>query len=171
MATLRERRTAYLRRNGFLPGEARELSRTSRDGLRAPYFQYWIRSRRRLYDNAIRYGWTDRQYRDYIKKQYEEVGGIKYDALGRPRADVWLMLRHLEEKAFRRGEEYESPWKKRGQRREKRKRDTQRVTRRQFLQSAINRVQRSLSRTKNPDKREFFEGQIREYQKQLNRLA
>jgi len=109
---MRQYRYDYLLRQGFLPGEARELSRTSKTGMKATYFQQWIRSRRRIFDNAKRYKWTDKDYRQYIKDQYIKSGFTKPDALDRKRVDVWAMLRRYHETVTDRGDEYESPWKK-----------------------------------------------------------
>ncbi len=124
--TLRQQRARYLINNGFLAGEARQLSQTSRQGMLAPYFQRMVHARRMLRQNAIRYGWTDTRYREYIKQQYTDAEAIIPDILGRRRLDVWKMLRHYEQQAYRRGEEYESPWRKRIQRKSVHKKTTTR---------------------------------------------
>lgn len=152
MATMRQRRIQYFLNQGFFKGEAIELSRTSRGGMRAPYFQRMIRSRRRLYDNSKRYKWTEQEYRDYVKKLYTDRGFVKTDVLGRRRVDVWAMLREFEERARRIGEEYESPWRKRTKRKTEKKREVKRVTRKDMLRSMIRQINRSMGRTTNPQR-------------------
>lgn len=171
MATMRERRYNYLRKNGFFPAEARELSRTSRQGLLAPYFQLWIKSRRRLFANAKRYKWADREYRDYVKKQYTDRGFLKQDSIGRIRIDVWAMLRDYEEKARRRGEEYESPWKKRTRRQSTARREMKRVTRKDMLKSWIIQLDKSIDRTESDARRQQLINQKDTLEQQLKDMG
>ena len=171
MATLRQGRANYLGNNGFLPAEARELSRTSRGGLRSPYFQRWIRSRRGLYQAAIRLGWTEKQYRDRIRKQYEDGGFVKRDSLGRYRADVWAMLRYQEELSRRKGEEYESPWRKKTQRKSGQRREVKRVTKRKALESWIKQLNRNIERTNSESRKAQLRAQRERLADQLRRLG
>ncbi len=171
MPSMRKRKIAYLQRNGFLPSEARQLSRTSHQGLLSPYFQYWIRSRRRLYDNSKMYDWTSQEYRDYIKQQYIDIGALKSDNLGRIRIDVWAMLRYFEEKSYRRGEEYESPWKKRAKRKSVKRQESKRVTRKDMIISMIANIDRSIARTKNPEKRADLMARRNYFQLLLDKLG
>lgn len=166
MASMRERRYNFLVKNGFLPVEARDLSRTSRAGMRAPYFQAMIRSRRSLFNNALRYGWTERQYRDYIRELYTSRGFVRPDKLGRYRPDVWSMLREYEERAHRRGEEYESPWKKRARRKSTRKQEAKRTTRKEALQSWIKQLDKSIERTASESRK----AQLRNQRDNLKRM-
>lgn len=170
MATMRQRRVQYFLNQGFFKSEAIELSRASRTGIRAPYFQAMIRSRRRLWDNAKRYKWTDREYRDYVKKLYIDKGFVKPDVLGRKRVDVWAMLRDYEERARRRGEEYESPWKRRAKRKSAKKQQVKRVTRRDMLVSMIKSIDRSIARTQNPQKLADLRARRNYLQLQLDRM-
>lgn len=170
MATRRQNKIRYLTYQGFLPTEAREYSRTSREGMKAPYFRFMIRSRRRLFDNAKRYGWTLDQYRNYIKQRYRDVGAVKRDVLGRQQIDVWAMLRHYEEMALRRGEEFESPWRKKTKRKSARKKDYKRVTRKQHAQDSITLINQSIARTKNPAKLEVLRAKREFFVEQLKRM-
>jgi len=170
MASMRDRRRAFLMRNGFFPAEAMELSRSSRRGLSAPYFQRFIKSRRRLLDNAKRYGWTDQQLRDYVRKLYTDKGYIKPDKLGRYRPDVWAMLREHEEAAYRRGEEFESPWLKRIRRKSTKKRAIKRTTRRENIVGWIRELDRTIERTKQEYKRQKLLEQKANLQDQLDRM-
>ena len=171
MATLRQRRYNYLKKNGFFPSEARELSRTSRAGMLSPYFQTMVRSRRRLFDNAKRYNWTEQRYRDYVKKLYTNKDFVKEDAIGRRRVDVWAMLRYYEELSRRRGEEYESPWVKRTQRKGEIKRELKRVTKKGMLKSWIIQIDKRISRTRSEYKRQQFEKQKANMENQLKDMS
>lgn len=138
------RYNALIHTYGFLPGEANQLSRTSLSGMHAPYFQRMINARRALFLNARRYGWNDEQYRDAIKRQYTDRGCLKQDTLGRIRADVWQMLRWYEERTAKEAE-YESPWRKRVQRRSSRKSTYKRITRSAMLDNWIAQLNRQIS--------------------------
>jgi len=113
MKQMRKTRYDYLKRQGFLHAEALELSRTSRGGMNAPYFQQMIRSRRAVLQNAKRNNWTQDEYYNHIRKQYSKSGFVKPDKLGRYRPDVWSLLRRYQEARYGKGDEYQSPWKKR----------------------------------------------------------
>jgi len=144
-----------------------ELSRTSRGGMRAPYFQFMIHSRRRLFENAKRYDWGEQKYRDYVKKLYADAGFLKTDKLGRLRVDVWAMLRDYEELAHRRGEEYESPWKKRTRRKSTVKQEMKRVTRKDMLKSWIVQIDRNIERTASEQRKQQLREQKARLEKQL----
>jgi len=113
-----------------------------------------VRSRRRLFENAKRYNWSESQYRDYVKKLYVDAGFLKTDTLGRMRVDVWAMLRDYEELSRRRGEEYESPWKRKLYRKSTAKKEVKRVTRKDMLRSWIKQIERSIERTTSERKRQ-----------------
>ena len=150
---MREKRINYFIRNGFFKSEAIQLSRTSKSGMKAPYFMSMVRSRRRTWENAKRNNWTEKKYRDYIKKQYLDKGFVKSDKLGRKRVDVWALLRDFEERAFRRGEEYESPWIKKTKRKSTTKKTVKRTTRRDMLKSWIANLNKTISRTTSEKKK------------------
>lgn len=154
MATIRSKRIAYLIGNRqlpmFFPGEARELSRISRAGMSAPYVQRWIASRRRLRDNAIANGWSERQYREYIREQYLVKGAMKTDKLFRWKVDVWAMLRDWAERGTKAGEEYTSPWRKKIRNRSTKKKQSKKASRREFLRNWIIDIQKRANRTNDP---------------------
>lgn len=169
-SSLRQRKYDYLLRQGFYPSEAKELSRTSRQGMKAPYFARMIRSRRRTIDNLKRAGKSDRDIRDYIKNQYINNGWLKKDKLGRTLINIWGLLRSHEDKARDIGDEYESPWKKRTYKRSTAKKEHKRTTRRDMLRSLITKLENRISRTANVNRREALEEQLYGYQQQLRRL-
>ena len=136
---------------GFLPGEARHLSKTSRAGMQAPYVQRMILARRALWLNAQRYNWTERQYRDVIKRQYVDRGCVKEDIWGRLYANVWQLLRWYEDRTPI-PEEYESPWRKKGQRRSAQKRAMKTITRKTHLQNWIQELEQKLANSDLTDK-------------------
>lgn len=171
MATMRQQRQQFLQNQGFFPSEAREFSRTSRTGLRAPYFKRMIASRRRLFENAKRYKWTQKRYRDYIRKQYEDKGFVKRDSLGRYRPDFWAMVREWEERSRRRGEEYESPWEKKTQRRSGQKREVKRVTKKKALESWIKQLDRNIARSRSEQRIKKLQEQRQNLQQQLDALG
>lgn len=170
MPSLRNRRYNYLITNGFFPNEAQQLSRTSRAGMKAPYFRTMVKSRRRLFDNAKRYKWSETKYRNYVRQLYINNGWITPDVLGRKRVDVWAMLRYYEERAFRRGEEYESPWKKRLQKKGEKKRQVKRTTRRDMLRSWIAQIDRSIERTRSEYRQRQLQTQRDRLQNQLDTI-
>lgn len=169
-SSIRQRKYEYLINAGFMPAEARELSRTSRTGMRSPYFSRMVQSRRRTVDNLIRLGRSSREIQDYIKRQYVERKFIKRDSMGRLRIDVWQLLRYHEDAAFRRGEEYESPWRKRTRRKATKKRTTKRISKKDMLRSMIKRIDRQIASTGNDTKRERLEETKYGYERELKRL-
>lgn len=169
-STIRQRKYDYLIGAGFYPAEATELSRTSRKGMSAPYFRRLIRSRRRTVENLTNAGYTDRQIRNFIKDVYVKNGWLKRDSLGRVRIDVWQFLRDQEDKAHRRGEEYESPWKKRTKKRSSTKKEKKRVTRKDMLQSLIKKLENRIAKTANENRRLQLEEQRFGYEQQLRKL-
>lgn len=170
-SSIRQRKYDYLIKQGFRHMEAVEFSRTSRSGMKAPYFQHMLRSRKRTVENLKRAGRTDKQIRDYIKKQYVDNNWLKADKLGRVRIDPWKLLREHEDKAHRRGEEYESPWRKRAYKRKSTKKEKKRITRKDMLNSLIEKLQNRIKRTASDRKRLALEDQLFDYQQQLRRMG
>jgi len=168
MATMRSKKIAYLMRQGFFYPEAVELSRTSRAGMKATYFRFMIRSRRRTLDNSKKNNWGDKRYRDFIKQKYIDIGALKPDSLGRMRVDVWAMLRAFEEKARMREDEYESPWRRKGRRKTAKKKQTKRITRKDMIRSFIKKINRQMDRTRDPDKQDELLGKRQKYQRMLD---
>ena len=169
-SSLRQRKFDALISAGFFPSEAEEFSRTSRAGMRAPYFRRMVRSRRRTLDNSVRYNWTRAQYEAHIKKMYADNGFLKQDRLGRIRIDPWQLLRYHEEAAYRRGEEYESPWRKRALRKGVRKREVKRTTRKGMLQSWISEIDHNIARTTNEKRLERLRIQRENLQQELKKM-
>lgn len=170
MLPMRQRKYNYYIKNGWYPQEAIELSRVSREGMKANYFQTMLRSRRRTVENLKGYGYTDTEIREYIKKQYIDKGFIKYDRVGRRRIDVWALVRDYEDKAHRRGEEYDSPWKKRGRTKAQAKRERKRTTRREAIQSWINQLDKTIDRTTNEERRDKLIQQRDNLKDMLNKM-
>jgi len=164
-STLRQRKYNFFIRNGFFPQEATQLSRTSRSGMKAPYFRFMIRSRKRTLDNAKRYGWSEKQFHDYILQQYRNLGIAPSDPF-----KIWKLLRHFEEIAYRRGEEYDSPWRKRIRRKSGKKREMKRTTRKSMLSSWIAEIDRTIARTTNESKLERLRTQRANLQKELDKM-
>lgn len=164
---MRQRKYNYWIRQGFYPQEAIEFSKISREGMKASYVRYLVRSRRRTVDNLKRYGYSESQIRDYIKNQYIDNGFIKYDKIGRKRLDPWALLREYEERAYRRGEEYDSPWKKRGRTKAQIKKERKRTTRREAIQSWINQLGRTIDRTTNETRKQQLIEQQNNLRQQL----
>ncbi len=168
MPTMRQRKINYLVRQGFFASEAVELSRTSRAGMKASYFRFFIRSRRRTLDNSKTNNWSEKRYRDFIRQKYIDIGALKPDSLGRMRVDVWAMLRAFEEKARMREDEYESPWRRKGRRKTAKKKQTKRITRKDMIKSFIKKINRQMDRTRDPEKQDELLGKRQEYQRRLD---
>lgn len=110
----REERIEYLTSKGFLPTEARQLSKTSDDGMKSNYFKSMINSRISMNTYAKKQGMDKDEYRQYIKDYYIDNGFIKYDVFGRRYIDVWKLVRHWEDRSRDKGQAYASPWKNKG---------------------------------------------------------
>lgn len=170
-SSLRQRKYDALISAGFFPPEATEFSRTSRSGMRAPYFRRMVKSRRRTLDNSIRYEWTRAQYEAHIKKMYVENGFLKQDKLGRIRIDPWQLLRYHEEVAYRRGEEFESPWRVRIRRKGVKKREVKRTTRKDALLSWIKQLDANIERTENERRKQKLIEQRKNLQAELDKMG
>lgn len=164
------RYNALISTYGFLPSEAKQLSHVSKSGLKAPYTGRLLRSRRALFMNAKRYNWSDKQYRNAIKEQYLSRGCIKQDILGRVRADVWQMVRWYEDRTPE-ADEYESPWRKKQQRRSIKKREAKVTSRRRWLTDLIAQLNTTIARTDITEARRARVTELRtRYQRQLEAL-
>ena len=111
--TRRQKRYVYLRNAGFLPFEARALSKVPYRSV--PYFRELIDSRRRLL-----VGKTTKLAREKaIKDLYEEnkwyKAGKRFGKVLSV-ADPWKMLRDYEDIWRSKQPEYSSPWQKRKKR-------------------------------------------------------
>ncbi len=105
----RQARYERRRRNGFLPFEARPLSRVSE---KVPYMPQLIATRASLLARARREGWSQIKYNISIKELYRKKGWRKLNRVGKIVNDPWQMLRDYEDRYKSKHPEYESPWVK-----------------------------------------------------------
>ena len=159
-------RTNYLTRAGFLPSEARQLARTSRRGMQAPYFRAMINSRKGLLWNAKMKGWTNEQYRNAIKQQYIDRNCIKFDAIGRRVVDVWAILRKFEARTPI-PDEYTSPWRKTAETKGNKRRALKRTTRQQHYRDWITQLKQRLEWANSPATKERLQKQIANLERAL----
>jgi len=110
--TRRQNRYAKLRDAGFLPFEARALSKVPLKGV--PWMKKMIRERYQLYKKAKQEKTSQKAWERQIKQIYIEEDFMFLGA-GKWRAeyDPWQMLRSYEDKYKAKQPQYESPWKKR----------------------------------------------------------
>jgi hypothetical protein len=159
----------WLRRAGFLPAEARELAETSKAGIHAPYFLRMVQSRRGLYLNAIRYKWSDEQYRNVIRADYKKKQAFDVDAIGRVRGNIWKMLRWHEENTTI-PEKYESPWRKKIKTNRAHKRQVTYTTRKRMLEDWIAELNTNISKATSEGRKEQLRKQISNLEEQINRI-
>jgi hypothetical protein len=168
----RDERIEYLTSKGFLPTEARQLSKTSDDGMKSNYFKSMINSRISMYAYAKKQGMSKDEYRQYIKGYYIDNGFIKYDIFGRRYIDVWKLVRHWEDRGRDKGQAYVSPWKNKGwtpKKRRARKGTPRRAIedRKQLLNSRINVINNQLKLAKG-SQREILNSELSRRQKELH---
>lgn len=108
--TRRQRRYDILRKSGFLPFEARTMSRVP---FRVPYMDVMIKERFKGFDEALAKGVSRTGWEKIIKNFYIGNNWRKRTRLGRMKYDPWQMLRDFESKFRAKHPEYESPWEKR----------------------------------------------------------
>lgn len=104
---LRQTRYEKLRKAGFLPFEARPLSRVPK---KTPYLRFLMLSRASLKARAKKDGWTQVRYETNIKEQYRKKGWRRLNRAGKTVNDPWQMLRDYEERYKSVHPEYNSPW-------------------------------------------------------------
>lgn len=107
--TRRQKRYENLRNNGFLPFEARVLSKVPR---KVPYMPPLIANRAKLQVKAKKEEWSQKRYEDYIKKLYKDRGWLGLTRTGKVKYDTWQMLRESEDRYRNKHPEYSSPWLK-----------------------------------------------------------
>lgn len=111
--TRRQTRYGNLRVAGFLPFEARELSRVP---LKVPYMAMLIRDRyreaRRAHDSGVSWAAFTRT----IMQRYKNNDWIRPSRSGKFKHDPWKMLKDAEKRYRDRKPEYESPWEGRRRR-------------------------------------------------------
>lgn len=93
----KRRRYRYLREHGFTTKEAKQFCSIA-DW--PPYMESWIMQRSRFIRDAKRRGWTDKQIKEYIEKQYKR----------QKVSDPWAMFRTKEDKHKGKDPTYKSPW-------------------------------------------------------------
>ncbi len=113
LKTKRMRRYLKLVDAGFMPFEARGLSRIP---FTVPYMGGLLRARHIRYTWARKKGLTDRQYAKAIRQLYLANDWIKLDKAGRRRGDPWKLLREFEDRYREKHPEYQSPGEKRRRR-------------------------------------------------------
>jgi hypothetical protein len=107
----RHSRYEKLRKDGFLPFEARPLSRVP---SYVPYLKAMARERRDMIKKARALGTTQRQFEAQIKELYQINKWLKRNRAGKIVADPWRMLRDFQDRYKQKHPEYDSPWEKRG---------------------------------------------------------
>jgi len=111
MKTRRQQRYTILRNAGFLPFEARPLSRVPIRTV--PYMKGLIRERQDMFRRAQVDKVTIVRWRSQIKELYIINKFLKMDREGNPVADPWSFLRDYEDRWRAKNPSYESPWEKR----------------------------------------------------------
>lgn len=113
LKTKREQRRRYLISKGFLPFEARALSRSPIKIV--PYFKALIADRASEYAEWMadkdKGGHT--YWQIHLIKRYKDNGWMKSDRKGRRIGDPWQMFRAAEDKFKAKNPTYDSPWEKR----------------------------------------------------------
>jgi len=107
--TRRQQRYQKLRDNGFLPFEARELSKVP---AKVPYFKEIVKERRKILREAYKAKSTKKSYEEQIKDKYSKNGWIRGTKSGKRRLDPWQLMRAYEDDYKQQHPAYDSPWKK-----------------------------------------------------------
>lgn len=111
LKTRRQRRYEKLRHSGFLPFEARPLSRVP--PKICPYFRQLIMTRLAYVGAAKRAKATRKDYENKIHELYEKNGWFRINKKGQAVADPWTMLRDYEDQWRDKQPDYSSPWEER----------------------------------------------------------
>lgn len=122
MITRRDQRIKLLLKAGFLPFEAKELSKVNMAYV--PWFKQLVIDRKKelaeyrmagkepLPEDAFQKIW-----REYVLEAYKKHGWYKPVGLGRIILDVWKLARKYEDAYKAKFPEYNSPWQKSGKNR------------------------------------------------------
>ena len=112
MALKIRRHQWYLKRrqDGFLPFEARSLSRVP---PRVPYLADLVEERRAMVKKAKSLGTTQREFEMQVKNLYRVNNWLKKNEAGKIVADPWAMFRDFGDRFRQKNPEYDSPWEKR----------------------------------------------------------
>jgi hypothetical protein len=108
--TRRQHRYLILRDTGFLPFEAKELSKIP---FKVPYIDAMIKERYSYLKTAAKQKSTKKNWEKMIKDFYVDRGFTKKNKQNRTILDPWQMMRDFEFKYKNKHPEYESPWEKR----------------------------------------------------------
>lgn len=108
--TRRQNRYQIMRAAGFLPFEARELSRVP---IKTPYLDAMVKQRHKRYKDALDRKLSRAEYERQIKTMYFDSKWRSKTRTGRIKYDPWAMLRDFEHEYRYRHPEYESPWESR----------------------------------------------------------
>ena len=111
MKTRRQQRYTILRKAGWLPFEARPLSRVPIRTV--PYMKGMIKERQDMFRKAKEMGTTIDRWRSQIKELYIINKFVRTDWKGKKVADPWAFLRDYEDRWRAKNPSYESPWQKR----------------------------------------------------------
>ena len=111
MKTRRQQRYTILRKAGWLPFEARPLSRVPIRTV--PYMKGMIKERQDMFRKAKDMGITIDRWRSQIKELYIINKFVRTDWKGKKVADPWAFLRDYEDRWKAKNPSYESPWEKR----------------------------------------------------------
>lgn len=106
--TRRQKRYELLRKSGFLPFEAQELSRIP---VKVPYVDILIKQRYKELKEAVEKGLSKEQWRRKIIDRYN--ANDWFEVRNPSRRSPHAMLREFEHTYKQQHPEYESPWKKR----------------------------------------------------------
>ena len=107
MRTRRQNRYSKMRNAGFLPFEARPLSKVP--FKICPYMRQLIRERQMDFRQAKREGMSQARWEATIKDRYQRERWLRAGKR-RIEADPWKMLRDYEDRWRAKEPEYTSPW-------------------------------------------------------------
>lgn len=105
--TKRQARYNTLKRLGFLPFEARALSKVS---FKVPYMRGMIKDRRKALRDAVKLKWSKAEWKRMVLEDIYDARNYYNLRTGKP--DPWVMLRAWEDRFKEKYPEYESPWQK-----------------------------------------------------------
>ena len=111
MRTRRQQRYTILRSAGFLPFEARPMSRIPIRPV--PWMRGMIKEREDMFREAEKLKISATKWRQQIKELYVVNDFITTNKKGKRIADPWAFVHDFEDRYRARNPAYESPWEKR----------------------------------------------------------
>lgn len=108
--TRRQKRYSVERACGFLPFEARELSKVP---FKTPYMDVLLKERYKRYQSALDRKLSRAEYERQIKTMYFDGKWRRRTRTGKIAYDPWAMLRDFEDRYRAKNPDYSSPWEKR----------------------------------------------------------